>query len=123
MSQPMVEERRRAFRRRALMSGNLRFKARNGSLSCVIRNLSTTGAKLAADRAWWIPAQFELEIPHQDIRIDAHVVWRDDREMGIAFAAPSDTAARSIQVEERANSLQVERDALALRVRQFTEEI
>ncbi|HRE20683.1 MAG TPA: PilZ domain-containing protein [Rhabdaerophilum sp.] len=123
MSQSMVEERRQAFRRRALMSGTLRFKARNGSLSCVIRNLSATGAKLAADRAWWIPTQFELEIPHQDIRIDARVVWRDDREMGIAFEAPRNKAARSVHVEERVNNLQAERDALARRVRRFTEEL
>ncbi len=123
MSQPIVEERRRAFRRRALMNGTLRFKARNGSLSCVIRNLSATGAKLTAHQAYWIPAQFELEIPHQDIRIDAHVVWRDDREMGIVFEAPRDKAARSVQLEEKAHLLQAERDMLARRVRQFTEEL
>jgi len=118
-----VGERRGAYRRKALMGGTLRFKARNGSLSCTIRNLSVTGAKLAADRAWWIPAHFELEIPHQDIRIDAYVVWRDSDELGIAFRAPRDREARSIQVEERAHSLQLERDALAQRVRQFTDEI
>lgn len=123
MSQPIVEERRQAFRRRALMNGTLRFKARSGSLSCVIRNLSATGAKLAADQAYWIPAQFELEIPHQDIRIDAHVVWRDDREIGIAFEAERDKVARSIQLEEKANRLQAERDLLAQRVRRFTEEL
>lgn len=123
MEREETAERRGACRRRALMGGTLRFKARNGSLSCTIRNLSATGAKLAADRAWWIPAHFELEIPHQDIRIGAHVVWRDDRQIGIAFDAPRDRAARSIQMEERANVLQAERDALAQRVKQFTEEI
>lgn len=121
--QTLIEERRSAYRRRALMSGTLRFKARNGSLSCVIRNLSVTGAKLAADRAYWIPAHFELEIPHQDIRIDAHVVWRDDREIGIAFVGPRDKAARSVEAEEKVNHLQAERDALACRVRQLTEDI
>jgi hypothetical protein len=119
---PFVD-RRNAVRNRALMTGTLRFKTRNGALSCVVRNLSDAGARLVAEGSYWIPERFELEVPHRDMRIDARVVWRAETEMGIAFLSPRQDGARSIRAEESLRALQVEREILKRRVSQLSEDV
>lgn len=115
-------ERRTEYRRRALMAGTLRFKTRSGTLSCVVRDLSETGAKLVISSPMWIPEQFELEIQHQDMRIDARPVWRGATEMGIAFISKRNEQGRSARAEEKVISLEAERERLQRRVRQLSEE-
>lgn len=122
MVQHLFSERRADMRRRALMTGTLRFKTRSGSLSCVVRNISDTGAKLVVTGSIWLPERFELEIPHQDMRIDARPVWRGATEMGIAFIETSERPGRSARAEDKVISLAAERDALQRRVRQLSEE-
>lgn len=122
MIRHISSERRADPRRRALMTGIIRFKTRSGSLSCVVRNMSAAGAKLAVTGSMWLPESFELEIPHQDLRIEARPVWREATEMGIAFTEVAARAGRSAHAEEKVVSLAAERDALQRRVRQLSEE-
>lgn len=122
MTRQDKSERRAGPRRRALMTGTIRFKTRTGSLSCVVRNISGTGAKLVVSGSMWLPERFELEIPHQDLRIEARPVWREATEMGIAFTETSEQQGRSVRAEEKVVSLAAERDALQRRVRQLSEE-
>lgn len=122
MVQHLFSERRTDPRRRALMTGTIRFKTRTGSLSCVVRNISDTGAKLVVSGSMWLPERFELEIPHQDLRIEARPVWREATEMGIVFTETSERSGRSIRAEGKVISLAAERDALQRRVRQLSEE-
>lgn len=122
MNQQHSIERRVDVRRRALMTGTIRFKTRSGSLSCVVRNISDKGAKLVVTGSMWLPESFELEIPHQDLRIEARPVWREATEMGIAFTETSERAGRSARAENKVVSLAAERDALQRRVRQLSEE-
>lgn len=122
MTRDHSRERRADPRRRALMTGIIRFKTRTGSLSCVVRNISETGAKLVVSGSMWLPERFELDIPHQDLRIEARPVWREATEMGIAFIETSERTGRSARAEEKVVSLAAERDALQRRVRQLSEE-
>lgn len=124
MVQHLVSERRAEARRRALMTGTIRFRTRSGSLSCVVRNISDKGAKLVVTGSMWLPERFELEIPHLDLRIAARAVWREATEMGIAFTAPQARArqGRSLRAENKVVELEAERARLALRVRQLSEE-
>lgn len=115
-------ERRAQVRRRALMTGTIRFKTRSGSLSCVVRNMSDKGAKLVVTGSMWLPESFELEIPHQDLRIEARPVWREATEMGIVFTEIPERHGRSARAENKVVSLAAERDALQRRVRQLSEE-
>lgn len=78
-------ERRREYRHRALMGGAVRFRARNATLDGIVRNISVGGARLQVANAMWLPEQFELDIRHQDIRVEARVVWRELGEAGISF--------------------------------------
>jgi len=128
MSSQTTGERRTKVRRKALMTGTMRFKTRSGTLSCVVRNLSMTGAKLVVTGSMWVPENFELEIQHQDIRIDARPVWRGATEMGVVFTPRRDDKGQLADYAKRANaedkviSLEAERDKLKQRVRQLSEE-
>ena len=128
MSEQTTDERRSNARRKALMTGTIRFRTRTGTLSCVVRNLSTTGAKLVVTGSMWVPENFELEIQHQDIRIDARPVWRGATEMGVVFTPRRDAQGRPADYAKRAStedkviSLEAERDKLRQRVRQLSEE-
>ena len=112
-------ERRVPFRRRALMSALVRAKTHSGTHSCVVRNLSTSGAMLACTDSMWLPEHFELEIPKQDIRINARAVWRTNEAMGIEFLGNLDKDARSARAEDHVIVLKAEREALQQRLREM----
>lgn len=131
--------RRAAPRRRTLMGCSLRFAARTGTMSCVVRNLSANGAMLAMENPLWLPDSFEVDIPHQNLRLAAKVVWRAPDAMGVAFDAPAPVALPGEQPstiaqmparpafasrseQDRLSFLEQERARLEARVRQLTEE-
>jgi hypothetical protein len=116
-------ERRNAVRRRALMSGSLRIKTGNSVHSCVVRNLSVTGARLSIQGGHWLPDRFVLDIPHQDIRVGARIMWRAEGAIGVAFQCEDGEEFRSIRQEEKVRHLEQERAALSQRVRQLSEEM
>jgi PilZ domain len=119
MQNQSTAERRGPFRRRALMAALVRAKTHSGTHSCVIRNLSTSGAMLACSDSMWLPEHFELEIPKQDIRINARAVWRSNEAMGIEFLGKLDRDARSVEAEEKVIYLKAQRDALQQRLREM----
>lgn len=123
MASTLTAERRGDYRRRALMGGSIRFRTRDGVLSCTVRNISTTGAKLSLDCAAWLPENFELEISHQDVRVNARAVWRTESEIGIAFLMRDGQPFRSARREDAMTRLERERERLTQRVRQLSEEM
>lgn len=116
-------ERRDSYRRRILMAGTLRFKTRRSVFSCVIRNLSDSGARLDISGAHWVPDRFELDIPHQDIRVEVRAMWRNSEQIGVAFLRTNGEPFRSARKEDKLNALEVERERLKLRIRQLSEGI
>jgi PilZ domain len=56
-----------------------------GTLDCVVRNLSETGAAIEVLTPLYIPDRFTLSIPSEQIKRQCHVVWRKGRRFGIAF--------------------------------------
>lgn len=131
--------RRAAPRRRTLMGCSLRFASRTGTMSCVVRNLSANGALLAMENPLWLPDSFEVDIPHQNLRLAAKVVWRAPDAMGVAFDAPAPVtmpegqpsminpmparpATGTRAEQDRMSYLEQERARLEARVRQLTEE-
>lgn len=118
-----LPERRQAARRRTLLGGTIRSLCKTRTLTCKIRNLSGTGARLEIANATWLPDRFELDIPHHDLRLGAKVAWRAEQALGVIFAAPEATSGTSIREQTRVSILQAERDLLALRVRRLTDEL
>ena len=105
-----MEERRQIPRLKSLLRGRIYFNNRNSTLECLVRDITSNGARLAFGDDAIIPNLIELYVPHKDQVFRAHVVWQNGSEAGIAFAVAED------------NSQAVD-DELADRVRRLEQEV
>ncbi|MGB8817034.1 MAG: PilZ domain-containing protein [Rhizobiaceae bacterium] len=79
------EERRGEHRRRILKGAVLQFNNGFGSLECVLRNLSSDGARVSMAQTTGVPTRFKLAIAGEKTPIEAIVRWRNARDMGLGF--------------------------------------
>jgi PilZ domain len=54
-------------------------------IGCLVLNMSTGGAGLILESDAALPLSFDLEINDERLRRRCRAVWRDDRQIGIAF--------------------------------------
>ena len=78
------EERRRSVRKGLRMSGKMVHKYSRRAVSCVILNLSATGAKLRTADILDCPDEFELRMTGQRSR-ECKIVWRSQDALGVKF--------------------------------------
>jgi hypothetical protein len=76
-------EKRAADRHPVLKAATIEFA--DGPVSCMVRNISRTGAALDVSSAAGIPEHFTLALPSDGQHLPCHVVWRKDRRIGVAF--------------------------------------
>ena len=81
-------EQRKSTRQRTFLRGVLRLGDQNYSMSCIVRDISETGAKLRFKSPKQFSGNVELHIPEKQKTIQATVVWVDHCEVGISFSAP-----------------------------------
>ena len=86
--QPKPEELRslrdnRAPRQRVLKAGTIEFSG--GTIDCVVRNISETGAALEVASPVGIPAEFNLMISGNTAKRPCQVVWVRDKRIGVTF--------------------------------------
>jgi hypothetical protein len=74
---------RAAPRQRTLKAGSIEFSG--GTIDCVVRNISATGAALEVASPVGIPAEFNLMISGNTVRHPCRVVWVKDKRIGVAF--------------------------------------
>jgi PilZ domain len=80
----IVDHNRAAQRQRVLKTAVIEFNG--GTIDCVVRNVSETGAALEVESPVGIPSDFNLLIAGD--RIKKHhcqVVWRKEKRIGVAF--------------------------------------
>jgi RNA:NAD 2'-phosphotransferase (TPT1/KptA family) len=77
-------ERRTAQRRRILKAGLLEFD--RSAIDCTIHNVSETGAGIEVANPLGIPHEITLNIQTQYVRQHGYIVWRKEKQMGMAFA-------------------------------------
>jgi hypothetical protein len=88
-----------APRRKVLKAGIAASNNRHLTVSCTVRDLSATGARLRVDNMASIPDTFELIIATDGLEANCQVVWRKTNEVGVKFlGAPRIVAARRAQV-------------------------
>lgn len=93
------DERRCAPRRRMLKSAIAAFNNRFCTVSCTVRDLSDTGARLRSEGSVNIPDTFELIIELDGFEADCEVVWRRGSDLGVRFlGAPRKVAPKRDQV-------------------------
>ncbi len=79
---------RHAPRRRILKAGVVAFNDRHCTLSCTVRDLSPTGARLRCEGSIAIPDTFDLIIELDGLQARCEVMWRKGRELGVKFLEP-----------------------------------
>ncbi len=105
-----MSEHRRESRQRVFLKGRITFNNSASSLDCLVRDLSTTGARLAMSETTTLPEAFELYIAQKDKTYRATLRWRREdgvgvifpeelaRTMPVAVAAPADAAGTDASV-------------------------
>lgn len=77
-------ERRNEQRRRTLKAARILI-GKTSILSCIVRNTSIHGGRLAIDSVVGVPEEFTLDVFGEPPR-RARVVWKTSNEMGVALA-------------------------------------
>jgi hypothetical protein len=92
-------EARAAPRRKVLKAGVAASSNRHLTVSCTVRDLSATGARLRVDNIATIPDTFELIIAVDGLEANCEVVWRKTNEVGVKFiGAPRMVTSKRTQV-------------------------
>ena len=79
-----MDEKRNSDRRRMLKHATIMFGWAAG-ISCVVRNLSSTGACLQVESHSGIPDTFDLVFDHDKSRRACEVIWRKKLLLGVSF--------------------------------------
>jgi two-component system cell cycle response regulator len=89
-----ADRRRSAPRRRTLKTASIARLDNMTLISCTLRDLSDTGARLrCADQAS-VPKEFHLMFPSEGWRVQARVTWRRGDEVGVSFTGQKEPMAR-----------------------------
>ncbi|MEI2387788.1 PilZ domain-containing protein [Breoghania sp. JC706] len=78
-------DRRKSHRKRMLQGGKIVYGRSALLIDCLIRDLSEEGARLKVANARDVPDNIRLFNSGDNTLIDAEVVWRSPREVGIRF--------------------------------------
>ncbi len=79
------ENRRSERRARTLKRGRVVFNAGYGTFECVVKDMSSSGARLQFGDALGVPQHFELIIDSDKIRKACTVRWRHNGMVGVSF--------------------------------------
>jgi hypothetical protein len=90
-------DQRSSKRNRTFLDGRIIFNNRCSVITCTVRDLSDTGARISFGHIILIPEQFEIEVPKKGLSVSARVIWSRGRDHGVKFitalqdAVPSET--------------------------------
>jgi hypothetical protein len=77
-------EKRATPRHRVLKRGTLAFGG-GGGVDCMVRNISSGGARVDIANPVGVPPTFTLVIEADQFMRRCHAVWNDDKRIGVAF--------------------------------------
>jgi hypothetical protein len=87
MREPAVSERRK--RSRAITAQNAMIACRGAKrINCVVRNFSSTGARLELAVPSAVPETFDLVFDDSRAALACRVKWRKDHAVGVQFQLP-----------------------------------
>ena len=110
-----MNEKRSARRWPSCLKGQVR--ATDGRvIDCLIRDFSSTGARLELLGSTELPASFELYFPLKQATFQAHVRWRREDELGLSFETPIEAPVDPQQAVLLERLLQLEAENASLRL-------
>jgi hypothetical protein len=104
-------ERRNLRRSKSFLRGFVYVSRKRGALACLIRDLSEKGARIVFSDEVTLPPEVDLYIPQREQTLRAHVQWRRNDEIGLAFIADqrdADAAPTAGEVIQRVALLEAE---------------
>ena len=115
-------ERRQAERQKSFLRGCIYFDKGRSAVDCLIRDISSHGARLIFSDTVPIPDAFDLYVPRRVQTLKARVHWRQGDEIGVAFgkagrAPEQDTS--DVSLEARMAKLEAEVTSLRRLVRRL----
>ena len=78
-------ERRRSVRQKSFLRGCVYFNKRRSAVDCLIRDISSEGARIIFSDTVSVPDVVDLYIPQKEQTIRAQVQWRRGDEIGLSF--------------------------------------
>ena len=104
-----MSERRSSARQKSFLKGQIIFNNRRSVVECLIRDISSDGARLILSQTGIVPDVIELYIPQKEETLRARVQRRADSEIGVAFMVDTAAAAAgSGDLAERVKQLEAE---------------
>jgi hypothetical protein len=77
--------RRQSKRLLSILEGRIRLEPQAPQVSCTVRNLSATGARIWLPGRTELPHEFELEIPSLGQALKVRLIWSRARSHGVMF--------------------------------------
>ena len=87
MRAAMIEQ-RAAERVATSLLGTMVFE--NGVATCLVRDYSSSGARLQVSRTMLLPDRFDLRLSRSGLQHRVHLRWRSSEEVGVAFEGNRD---------------------------------
>ena len=104
-------EKRKSPRQKIFLRGFVQLVDQNYSMSCIVRDVSETGAKLRFKSPVSFSGRVELHIPEKQTIIQAKVAWADNCEVGVSFSAPATIADPVQKIADPADTVLSDRVA------------
>ena len=71
-----MHDRRQSFRNRVYYGGELAFNGRKSTLTCIVRNFSTRGAKIEIEGSAVLPDKLDFTVERAGLSLDVHGLER-----------------------------------------------
>ncbi len=78
----------RAYRQRTYKSAFIYNKGYNGKRTCILRNISETGALLQIEHIAGLPSHFTVGVELDAFEVAAKWIWREEERVGVQFEGP-----------------------------------
>lgn len=88
-----MSDKRKEARQRTFLKGRIIFNNGASSMDCLVRDLSSIGARLALTETATLPDTFDLFIPQKERTYRANLRWRRADGIGVAFVDETAIAA------------------------------
>lgn len=108
-------EHRQEVRQRVFLKGRIRFNNGASSMDCLVRDLSSSGARIALSETATLPEVFDLYIPQKERTYRATLRWRREDGVGVTFDEPPTKTASPAAPEPAADA------SVAVLLRRITE--
>lgn len=112
---------RQAERVRSLLPAKLTFNSGTTVFDCLVKNISSDGARLQIDEHIGVPVEFQMSVPSRSATYQARVVWRGRDAMGVMFLNPP--SREEVLALPQIKQLQHENAVLKARVRLLTQRL